>query len=243
MKIDLNVIGETEPPPIVTRYVGFKGLLYPAEGGRAPTDLLPHPPAIIPAYSDRAVPITEDIQWMSYDLQRHFCEQVTKERWREPLHHHAFAMTNKGNGYAYPGGIPLRDYINGRDLTAMDGLKPALPKYDKVRTYQGSFITGRQEGNLIYCTPGVDGIDANGFRYVPGTPEAALTLNKIIRNVWYSVSVATGDPPVHIRQQWGAGCVIVFPFIMDRVVNFEAKYFTPWDDVYLPNPTEVYTPI
>lgn len=218
-------------PASVRRYVGWKGRHFYGEGGREPTDQLKHPPAVIPAYNDKPVPLTESIQKMCYELQTRFCNQVTRERWREPLHHHAFAMTNKGNGYGYPGGIPLRDYINNRDLTAMDGLKPSLSKYDKVRTYQGSFMTGRQEGNLIRCIPGVDGIDAN---------KPLPTVDEIIDKVWYSVSVATGNPPFHIRQQWGAGCVIVFPFIMLTETTFELAHFTPWDDTSLPDPVKIY---
>lgn len=219
------------PPP--KRWVGWRAL-HKIEGGRdIPTDVLPHPPAVVPDYTGASQPLTKDIQWMCYDLQRHFCDTVTRERWRDPLHSHAFAMTNKAAGFGY--GVLLRDYINGLDLSAT-----ALPKYDKIRTFQGSFITGVLEGNLIWCQPGVHGIDARGFTYVPGTPAAAATLQKIIDNQWYSIAVAVGDPPFHIRAQWGAGCVIVFPFIFSQPIAFNSAFFAPWDETFLPDPVKVY---
>lgn len=235
MSISIAVEIQHRSAPAPKHYTGWRGL-HVVEGGRAiPTDVLAHPPAVIPDYTGQFTRMTKDIQWMSYDLQRHFCSAVTKERWRDPLHSHAFAMTNKGAGFGYPGTI-LRDYVNGRDLNAV-----AFPKYDKIRTFQGSFITGVLEGSYIWCQPGVDGIDANGFTYVPGTPEAAATLQKIIDNhSLYSIAVAVGDPPFHIRAQWGTGCVIVFPFIFAQPVAYESRFFEPWDETFLPDPVKVY---
>lgn len=228
-------------PPAPKRYVGWRGL-FEVEGGRhVPTDVLANPPAVIPDYTGHNTPLTKDIQLMCYDLQRHFCSVVTKARWRMPLHGHAFAMTNRAAGFGWPG-TTLRDYVNGLDLNAVDDRgRPALPKYDKIRTFQGSFITGVQEGDLIWCQPGVHGIDANGFTYVPGTPAAAATLQKIIDNHWYSIAVAVGNPPFHIRAQWGASCVIVFPFIFAQPVAYEAGFFGVWNETFLPEPVKIYS--
>lgn len=244
MNVNLTLTSSPAPPPapvpLPKKYVGWRGL-HVVEGGRAiPTDVLTHPPAVIPDYTSKFTPMTKDIQWMSYDLQRHFCDGVTKGRWRNPLHNHAFAMTNKGAGFDYPGTV-LRDYVNGRDLNATDNLgRPALPKYDKIRTFQGSFITGTLDGNLIWCQPGVDGIDAQDFAYIPGTPEAAATLQNIIDKCWYSVGVAVGNPPFHIRAQWGAGCVIAFPFIFSKPTAYEARFFERWEEDFLPDPVKIY---
>lgn len=229
------------PPPSPRLFVGWRGRHAETEGGRKPAYV--GAPAVIPAMeNDLAVPLTADIQYASYDLAVHFCSAVTRERWRSPLHNHAFAMTNKGAGYDY--GTVLRDYINNRDVLAVDGQgKPALPKYDKTRTFQGSFITGKLDGGVIWCTPGVDGIDANNFVYKPGTPEAEETLKWIIENAFYSIAVGTGNPPYHVRSQWGSGCLIAFLFILKQTVGFDARFFAPWESKELPDPIATYTPV
>lgn len=240
VQINLEIIrADSTPPPAPKpkKYIGWR-CLHVVEGGRdIPTDVLSHPPAVVPDYTGKFTPMTRDIQLMSFNLQRHFCDAVTKERWRNPLHQHDFAMTNKGAGFDYPDRV-LRDYVNGKDLNAIDNNgKPALPKYDKIRVFQGSFITGVLDGNLIWCQPGVDGIDANGFTY---TPE---TLQKIIDEHKYSIGVAVGNPPFHIREQWGAGCVIAFPFIFSQPIAYEAKFFERWEEDFLPDPITIYKKI
>lgn len=231
------------PPPQPVFRDGWRGRHAETEGGRKPAYV--GAPAIIPAEAnDRAVPLTAAIQYMSYDLMVHFCSAVTRPRWRI-LHGHAIAMTNKGAGYGYPDAtFPLRDYVNKLDLLSVDDEgRPALPKYDKTRTYQGSFITGTLRDGLIWCEPDKDGIDANNFVYEPGTPEAAKTLRTIIENGWYSIAIGTGDPPYHFRSQWGSGCLIAYPFILSRPVGFKAEYFARWQSQGLPEPLKTYTPI
>lgn len=237
------------PPPPAKRWVGFRAL-HEVEGGRVPepTNAVPFPPAVIPPYSPTvALNMTEAIQWMSYDLMRHFCSAVTPTRWRI-LHRVAIAMNN-GQANGFDGGTPHRDYINRKDLTAvkLNG-SPDYPRYDKCqRTFEGSFITGVRDGNVIWCAPGIDAIDARSFKYpartnVNDAPTAAqkAILDSIIEHGWYSTAVCAADPPFHFRGQWGSGCVIVYPFILDRAVSYEAKFFEPWDETFLPDPVKVY---
>jgi hypothetical protein len=173
--------------------------------------------------------MSEDIQWMSYDLMRHFCVNVTPNRWRT-LHGYNVAMNNRTG---FNGDTPFADYVNREDLDA------SLPRYDKMqRTFEGSFITGHLDGNLIWCEPGIDGINAVGFTYLPGTPEAADVLAEIIDKRWYSIAVCTGNPPFHFRANWGGW--IVYPFIFDRPISFESRFFQRWERDYLPAPLEVY---
>lgn len=227
--ITLHVARQKQASPI-KMYIGWRGLHAETEGGRKPAYV--GAPAVIPDYYPVALLMTKDIQLMSFDLMRHFCSAITPERWRI-LHGYRTAMNNfPQNGF--DGGTPHADFVNGLDLMA------SLPRYDKCRTFQGSFITGRLEGSLIWCQPGVDGIDARSFRYVPGTLAAAETLKQIIDRHWYSIAICTGDPPFHFRSQWGSGCMIAYPFIMDRLVAFEARFFAPWNETFLPDPLKSY---
>jgi hypothetical protein len=223
--------------------VGWRGRHWVTEGGR-PTAWAGAPAIIPPEDPTVALNMTADIQWMSFDLMRAVWAQldnngaITPERWRI-LHGYGIAMNN-GRQNGFNDTEPHADYV-----TLYPKVRDAsysLPRYDKMqRTFQGSFITGQLDGNFIYCSPGIDAIDANGFSYKPGTPEAAVTLKKIIDNAWYSVAIGTGDPPYHFRSQWGKGW-IVYPFILDRTVRFDASYFARWDEAYLPEPLKTYTP-
>jgi hypothetical protein len=138
------------------------------------------------------------------------------------------------------------------------------------RTFQGSFLTGKlgysvavairdafrlaaslgqlsrrsvlalANNNVIWCEPGVDAIDARNFTYNPGTPEAAITLQQIIEKRWISFGVAeTETVPFRLKDHWGEGW-IVYPFILDRPVSFEARFFERWDADFLPNPLQSY---
>jgi hypothetical protein len=224
------------------RVVGWRGL-HRVEGGREPAD---DSPGVIPPYNPTVkLKMTKDIQLMSYDLMAYFHPAVRadKGKWRS-AHGGAFAMNNGGwNGYDHPSDPrPLIDYVNNRDLNALNPVgNPAYPNYDKMqRTFAGSLITGRKDGDLIVCEPGVDAIDARGFRYIPGTSESRSILDKIIAKHWFSFAVAEGAAGVFkIRPQWGDG-IIVFPFIMDRPVSFESRFFAAWDETYWPEPLRAY---
>lgn len=231
------------------RFVGWRGL-HEVEGGRVPdpTNTVESPPAVIPPYNPTvALEMTESIQWLSYDLMHLFCSAASGERWRT-LHRVGIAMNN-GAANGFDGGTPHRDYINKIDLdaTKLNG-EPDLPRYDKMqRTFQGSFITGTLDRKVIWCVPGVDAIDARDFHYPtranlsdPPTPAQWEILNIVIAKDWISTAVCAANPPFHLRGKWGAGCLIVYPFILDRPVSFEARFFTPWNETYLPNPTKVY---
>jgi len=220
LSVSITFPASTPPPPPVARVVGWRGRHYVTENGR-PTEWV-GAPAIIPAFTDGSVIMTEPIQRLSYELMKRFCPTMDGGRWAT-MHGSFLAMCNR-TGFGDPNN-PRRDYINGLDLTA------ELPRYDKCRTFQGSFITGRLEGNLIVCTPGVDGIDANA---------PLPTVDEVIAKHWYSVAINTGEPPFHWRPNWGG--VIVFPFIMRGVMKFESQFFAAWDSDVYPNPIVTYTP-
>ena len=243
MKVESTFTISTRSQPVKQ---WWRGLHWITEGGRPAEGA--GAPAVVPPYYTRALDMTADIQWFSYDLMRMFCSAVDPGRWRT-LHSHWIAMTNKPQN-GFDGGTPLRDYINRIDLTA-----DAFPRYDKMqRTYQGSVISGKKVGDLIWCEPGVDGIDARNFAYKRGTddpnaafkdlaPEAKTLLGKAIANRHYSVAVGTGDPPYHFRSQWGSNCWIVYPFIFDRPIAFEAVFFAAWEESYWPDPLTTYNPV
>lgn len=229
----------TDQPPAPPRIVGFRGL-HAIEGGRIPDQTL-QSPEVIPPYSPTvALEMTRDIQLMSYDLAAHFHPAIRADRTKWPIiHNRRYAMNNgTQNGYPAPGDenpVLHADYVNGRDLSY------SLPRYDKMmRTFAGSLITGRLEGDLIWCEPGRDAIDARNFVYEPGTPEADAILQEILRRLLYSRAVADGERgPFRMGGHWGDGW-IAFPFILDRPVSFEARFFAPWDETFYPEPLEIY---
>lgn len=234
IRIEVN---DVAPPP-AKKYVGWR-CLHKTEGGRdiPQTVNLPNPPAVVPPYNPTIkLKMTEAIQRLSYDLMRHFCPGLTPSRWRT-MHSDGLAMCN-GFGYdAKKDPVPRRDYINKRDLNVAD-----WPYYDKMqRTFQGSFLRGTLRDDLIYCNPGIDAIDARNFSYVPGTPEAAELLQTVIDKAWYSIAVNVGNPPFHFRPTWGG--FIAYPFILDRQVTFEAKFFESWESDELPDPLRIYNPL
>jgi hypothetical protein len=217
---------------VTTHYVGWRGL-HVAEGGRRPDPL--GSPGVIPPFKPTvALTMSKDIQYMSYDLMAHFSPAVAADRGKWRVMHGTDVAMNNGTGFG--SGAPLRDYVNQMDLEA-----PGFPRYDKMqRTFEGSLITGTLTDGLIWCTPGIDAIDARNFTYVPGTQQAAATLAKIIDKRWYSYAVAEAEDSVFkIRGHWGEGFV-TFPFILDRPVAFNASFFTAWDETYPPDPLKIY---
>lgn len=212
MQINVNITFPAPAPPPVARFVGWRGKHYVTEGGR---EIPGYPeykyPAVIPAYTSGAVIMTPEIQQMSYDLMARFCPTLDDGRWRT-MHGNTLAMCN-GTGFGKP---------------AVDSGEE-LPKYDKVRTFQGSFRTGVSDGRLITMIPGIDGIDAT---------KTMPSIDTIIAKHWYSIAVNVGDPPFHFRPSWGG--VIAYPFIMKTVMSFEAEFFAAWNADEPPDPLRTY---
>lgn len=217
---------QTEPQPNPSRrWVGWRGRHMYGEDGRPAgvTASMPYPPAVIPpATPTVALPMTREIQLMSYELMKQFCTGLTKTRWRT-AHTWDFAMNNGGQN-GYDGGTALADYVNNRDLDAR------LPRYDKMqRIFQGSFITGILNGNYITCRPGIDAIDSR--RPLP-------PIQEILDRRWYVIATAVGNPPFYVRGHWGG--YLVYPFILDRDVSYESRFFVRWEEDYPPNPLTIY---
>ena len=90
-------------------------------------------------------------------------------------------------------------------------------------------MTGTLSGKLITCIPGVDAIDAT---------KPMPSLATIVSKRWYSVAINVGDPPFHVRPNWGG--FIPFPFIMAKPMTFELQFFAPWNETYDPDPIKSY---
>lgn len=204
------------------KYIGWRGL-HMIEGGR----VIPYGmPAVIPPVDQIALTMTESIQRMSFSLMKHFYPALTGNQWRN-MHSWDKAMTNEDRN-GYDGGIPLRDYINGRDLTA------GFSRYDKEqRTFQGTFIRGELKDGRIWCTPGIHGIDAT---------QPLPSIEEIVRQNWYVIATNVGPQSNPVPSLWAQGYPnwIVFPFIFDRVISFPAEYFERWESAELPQPVKVY---
>ena len=213
--LDISIKIQTNNP---TRYIGFRGLHVP-EGGRW---IDTGDPAILNPVDTIALPITESIQRMSYNLMRHFNPSIDGQTWRA-LHGHYIAMTNRPQN-GYDGGVLHSDYINNRDLRELP------PRYDKMqRSFQGSFIRGNVVNGELVCRPGIHGIDST--KHLP-------SINDIVSNNWYIRAVTAGNRIYNFPQ--GNGLPVVYPFIFDRPIRFPLQWFQTWNEEYLPNPLQFY---
>lgn len=100
-------------------------------------------PEINPMFPNGFFPLNEQWQWLWKDIN----PALSPRDWRALLQYERF-MTND-NGFDKPGD-PRRDYVNKRDLFAVDDRgKPALPKMELLLC-GGATVTGRVEGAYLY---------------------------------------------------------------------------------------------
>ena len=215
MSLTIQVIPSTSATS--PKYVGWRGL-HLEEGGRgAPAGM----PAILPPNAARALEMTDAIQRMSYDLARHFAPSIDGNKWRA-MHSYKVAMNNGAqNGF---GTSPHRDIINNEDLSA------PLPRYDKMqRSFAGTFIRGDAAGGVLYCTPGIHGIDAT---------KPMPCIAEIVEKNWYVIACTSGIKIWNFPH--GNGKPVVYPFIFDRVISFPLEWFERWEQDTLPDYLRVY---
>ena len=213
MTLPINItFADTAPSP-AKKYIGWR-CLHVAEGGYKSDNGMPEIRPSLP-YS-RPVRMTEEIQYLSYDVMRRNPE-ITSELWAR-VHGTTVAFTNEN-------GLPgRRDYINRRDLDQ------EYPKLMKALICGGMFIRGNVVGNDLQCIPGVHGIDAN--RPLP-SPEEVIEKN------WYFHAVTEYNGQVsHFPQ--GRGGPVLMIYILREVVTYPIKWFTPWRADSLPDPLKVY---
>lgn len=107
-------------------------------------------PEINPLLPNGFFPLDEAWQWLWKDIN----PELSPRDWRALLQYQR-AFTNQ-NGFDKPGD-PRRDYINGRDLEAVDDQgNPAYPKMELLLC-GGAVVTGRAEGEWLW----VDVLDGN----------------------------------------------------------------------------------
>jgi len=185
-------------------------------------------PGVIPPIDQIALAMTEAVQRCSYDLMKYFHAATTPSFW-EKQHEWDKAMTNgKQNGYG--GGVTLANFISGSNLDA------PLPNYDKKqRTFEGTFIRGVRVGEEIHCEPGVHCIDARVA--LPDT-------QTIVSNNWFVIGTNVGNKNNgYTPSLWGQADPdwLVYPFISDKTIRFEARWFGEWKSDELPDPVKIYT--
>jgi hypothetical protein len=201
------------------KYTGWR-VLHKAEGGYEKTPL--NMPEVIPPENPVALPMTEDIQKMSFELMQDFNKAITAELWTK-VHRHDKAFNNF-NGFEKDG-EPRANFITKKNLSS------PLPKYDKMgRLCGGMFVRGIVQGNKLVFQPGIHGIDAN---------KPMPSLQTIKDKNWYFFAVDFHEKGVgHFPQ--GKGGPVAIPFIFDREIRFPLRYFVPWDDDELPEATKLY---
>lgn len=218
------------PPP---KYSGWR-CLHKAEGGNENTPL--GMPEVTPPLAATALDMTQAVQEMSYKLMLHFNQAIQGPDWNPKkiwsnVHKYDIAFTNE-EGFEKPGD-PRRNYILNEDLTF------DYPKYDKQgRLCGGAFIHGlaeidHQGRDVLRCKPGIHGIDARG-----PMPE----VETIAARNWYFFALNYfPDHVEHFAQ--GQGQPVAIPFIFDRDVVFERRFFEPWEGETPPDPLKIYHPL
>lgn len=201
------------------KYIGWR-VLHKAEGGydKTPKDM----PEVIPPENPVALPMTEDIQKMSFELMQHFNKAITAELWTK-VHRHDKAFNNF-NGFEKDG-EPRANFITKKNLTS------PLPKYDKMgRLCGGMFVRGIVQGDKLVFQPGIHGIDAD---------KPMPSLQEIIDNNWYffAVNFHENGKVSHFPQ--GKGEPVAIPFIFNREISFPLSLFERWEENTLPDPTKV----
>ena len=207
------------------KYDGWRVLHY-AEGGYDATPL--NMPEVIPPIDQIGLPMTREIQQMSFDLMKHFNPAITKKLWTN-VHHGDRAFTNH-NGFGSKAmgkwGLSSRaNFITGEDT------QNKLPKYDKMgRVCGGMFIRGTVQGGFLVCQPGIHGIDAN---------KPMPDMQTIIDKNWYFFAITRYKTSVgHFPQ--GKGGPVAIPFIFDREIKFPISLFEKWEADELPNQLKFY---
>lgn len=217
-------------PPAPSKYVGWR-CLHKAENGNdnTPNEM----PEVTPPLYGVGLDMTDSIQQMSYDLMLYFNKAIQTPDWNPKkiwtnIHDHDRAFTN-GQGFNNDGD-PRRNYI------LKENLDSPFPKYDKQgRLCGGAFIRGLAEVDslgreIIRCKPGVHGIDAT---------KPLPSIQTIVNNNWYFFAI--NYFPTHVEHfAQGQGQPIAIPFIFDRDVKFERKFFEVWESDVLPNPLKIY---
>lgn len=103
-------------------------------------------PEVFPV-SDQTVRLTKYWQYFTYYLN----PGMTGSKWRV-LYGYYTAFTNQGAGYDRPGDPPKQDWINIRDLTAID-----VPRFPKIILCGGALLAGIESNGFLW----IDYIDAN----------------------------------------------------------------------------------
>lgn len=204
------------------KYVGWR-VLHKAEGGyqATPQDM----PEVIPPVDQVGLPMTREIQQMSFDLMKHFNSAITPKLWTAVHYGHVAFTNHQGFGDHPKGGGPRANYITGDDLDK------ELPKYDKMgRICGGMFVRGVEIGNMLVCQPGIHGIDSR----MP-----LPSIQTIVENNWYFFAVVFNPRRLNHFPQ-GQGGPVAIPFIFDRDVKFPLSLFENWEADTLPDPLTLY---
>lgn len=204
-----------------TIYSGWR-VLHAAEGG------YPNPngfPAVHPGdNANIPVQMTKEIQLMSYELNE---GRITKLKWRA-LYGSTVAFTNGQSWYQRV----CKDYVNNRDLLAMEDDKPSLPKLMKGIIMSGMFVRGdviRDEGkDWLEVTPGIGAIDAT--KLLP-------TLQEIKDMGWYMRAITSADNPNNIL---GSTVPLLVPYLLNAPTRYPLEWFEPWNEDFLPDPIKFY---
>lgn len=220
-RVRISFPGTTAPK----KYVGWR-CLHVAEGGYLSDNGMPE---IRPGWRnvDRraealAVKMTSGIQWLSYNINFHNT-YYTKSRWRA-VHTFQRAFTNQ-NGFGDPTD-PRVDYVNGRDYGEEE------PKLMKALICGGMFIRGDVDGAWLVCRPGFHAVDA-------GT--VLPSVEEVMEKNWYFVATNQLNGNVSNFPQ-GGGKHVRMPYILREATSYPLRWFTRWEEDYLPDPLKIYLP-
>jgi len=223
LEFQFKHVSDPQPPP-APKYDGWR-VKHKIEGGHQATP--PKMPEVQPPLDALPLPMTKEIQLMSWDLMSRANPLVTKKKWTAVHYGHVAFTNNHGFGTEPGDGGPRANYV------LMEDLSYELPVYVKSQyVCGGSFITGTAEGDYLICKSGIDGID----------PDAPMpTFEQIITNHWFIYAVTVNDNFTQIDHfpQGGGGPVLI-PFIFRGERRFKLSNFERWQADILPHPLKVY---
>lgn len=145
---------------------------------------------------------------------------MTNLMWRRLLDWQR-AFTNNTAGYDYPGGEPLQDWVNLRDLNAT-----GVPRFEIPRICGGAVVTGVVDGSdLIVST-----LDGNAM---PPRVEDIKPWHKF-------VALNVKDETTLTKFPQGEGADVWIPLVTRQPVSYPLSKLQRWTDVNLPNPYRIY---
>jgi hypothetical protein len=208
-----------------SRVTGYRGL-YRAEGGNTHEW---NQPAVIPnqfngVKDSFGIPFTEDMQWLSWSLARHYNFLMTRMNWASVWAGDTWATNKNGWDNEKDPTDYRRDYVNDR----YDGY--GLPKVMDGIVFAGGLYNLQPRDGHLWATPGVSGIDCN---------KPMPSMEEVIERRWFMRCTINGNNGPYDFAQ-GKGLPVYVPYFLTKEIPYTASHFKRWDSGSLTPPFRFY---